>query len=69
VGRVATHIDKHCTVCGAIENDSHLFFLCNLPQQVWDTTVVTPFTQLILTLMVFNMFSHIFYLSTPLTKI
>jgi hypothetical protein len=28
VSRFATHIDKHCTTCGVIENDSHLFFLC-----------------------------------------
>jgi ribonuclease HI len=47
VGRFATHIDKHCTVCGAIENDTHLFFLCNLPHQVWDITAVNPFIHLI----------------------
>jgi hypothetical protein len=33
-GRFTTYIDKHCTSCGAIENDAHLFFLCDLPQQV-----------------------------------
>jgi predicted nucleic acid-binding Zn ribbon protein len=25
VGRFATHIGKHCTVCGAIENDTYFF--------------------------------------------
>jgi hypothetical protein len=61
VGRFATHIDKHCTVCGAIENDSHLSFLCNLPQRVWDTSEVTPFTHLIdpLTDDVQNILPHI----------
>lgn len=39
-----THIDKHCTTCGSIENNSHLFFLCDLPQQVWATsnTPISP---------------------------
>jgi hypothetical protein len=47
VSRFATHIDKHCTTCGVIENDCHLFFLCNLSHQVWDHTTLPPFTHLI----------------------
>jgi hypothetical protein len=43
-GRYATNIDKYCTVCGLIENDYHLFFLCDLPQQVWVVADVSPFT-------------------------
>jgi ribonuclease HI len=56
----STHIDKHCTVCGA-KNDSHLFFMCNLPQQVWDTSEVNSFTHLIdpMTDGVQNIFPHI----------
>jgi hypothetical protein len=30
-----------------MENDSHLFFLCNLSHQVWDHTALPPFTHLI----------------------
>jgi hypothetical protein len=43
-GRFSTHIDKYCTTCGAIENDSHLFFLCDLTQQVCATsnTLISP---------------------------
>jgi ribonuclease HI len=37
-GRYSSHIDQHCTYCGAIENDVHLFFLCDLPRQVWATS-------------------------------
>jgi hypothetical protein len=37
-GRFSTHIDQHCTYCGAIKNDVHLFFLCDLPAQVWTST-------------------------------
>jgi hypothetical protein len=33
-GRYSSHIDKHCTYCGNIENDVHLFFLCDLSRQV-----------------------------------
>jgi hypothetical protein len=42
--RFTSHIDKHCTYCGAIENDAYLFFLCALPQQVWasSNTPVSP---------------------------
>lgn len=29
------HIDQHCDTCGAIEIDSHMFFHCTLPWQVW----------------------------------
>jgi ribonuclease HI len=47
VSRFATHIDKHCTTCGVIENDSHLFFLCHLSHRVWDHSTVTPFIHLI----------------------
>jgi hypothetical protein len=35
VARYSTHIDKHCASCGPVENDAHLFFLCDLPKQVW----------------------------------
>lgn len=31
----STHIDNHCSACGAVEDDAHLFFRCNLPQAVW----------------------------------
>jgi hypothetical protein len=44
-GRYAPNIDKHCSACGLIEIDSHLFFLCQLPHQVWAAADVTPFTQ------------------------
>ena len=33
--RYATHIDKHCAACGAVEDDAHLFFHCQLPRAVW----------------------------------
>ena len=33
--RYSTHIDKHCSTCGAVEDDAHLFFHCNLPRAVW----------------------------------
>jgi ribonuclease HI len=36
-GRYSTHTDQHYTYCGAIENDFHLFFLCDLPRAVWST--------------------------------
>jgi hypothetical protein len=45
--RYATQIDKHCIICGAVENDSHLFFLCDLPQQVWASSDIPPFTHYI----------------------
>jgi hypothetical protein len=38
VSRYSSHIDKHCTYCGNIENDVHLFFLCDLSRQVWATS-------------------------------
>jgi ribonuclease HI len=47
VSRFAPHIDKHCTSCGLIENDSHLFFLCNLPHHVWDHSARPPIAHLI----------------------
>ena len=34
-GGYSTNIDKHCSYCGQIENDVHLFFKCHLPSQVW----------------------------------
>lgn len=34
VARYSTHIDQHCAYCGAVENDFHLFFQCNLPRAV-----------------------------------
>jgi hypothetical protein len=33
--RYSTHIDKHCSTCGAVEDDAHLFFHCDLPRAVW----------------------------------
>ena len=33
--RYCTHIDKHYATCGAVEDDAHLFFHCNLPRVVW----------------------------------
>jgi hypothetical protein len=36
--RYSTRIDKHCSVCGAIEDDAHLFFHCQLPKAVWFST-------------------------------
>jgi hypothetical protein len=46
-GRFSTNIDKLCIVCNQTENDSHLFFLCHLPQQIWAATNTTPFLHLI----------------------
>jgi hypothetical protein len=43
----ASHIDRHCNSCGLIENDSHLFFLCNLPHLVWDHSPLPPIAHLI----------------------
>lgn len=39
----STHIDQHCAHCGAVENDFHLFFQCDLPRAVW-FTANPPFT-------------------------
>jgi hypothetical protein len=47
VSGLATHIDKHCTTCGVVENDSHLFFLCHFSHQVWDHSALLPFIHLI----------------------
>ena len=33
--RYSTNIDNHCADCGAVENDAHLSFHCNLPRAVW----------------------------------
>lgn len=41
-GRFSIHIDQHCSYCGAIETDQHLFFRCNIPTEVW-STASTPF--------------------------
>lgn len=38
--RYSTHVDQHCTHCGAIEKDVHLFFLCDLPMQVWTSSTL-----------------------------
>jgi hypothetical protein len=48
VARYSSHIDKHCTSCGAIENDAHIFFLCDLPKQIW-TASSTPLTPHLIT--------------------
>jgi hypothetical protein len=34
-GRYSVNIDEHCTVCGTLEDDAHLFFHCQLPRVVW----------------------------------
>ena len=36
-GRYSNHIDKHCSYCGAIEDDQHLFFKCALSIEVWSS--------------------------------
>jgi hypothetical protein len=33
--RYSVHIDEHCSVCGAVEDDAYLFFYCQLPRVVW----------------------------------
>lgn len=33
--RYSTHIDKHCSTCGKIEIDAHLFFHCDFAHAVW----------------------------------
>jgi hypothetical protein len=33
--RYSDKIDKNCSLCGSLENDSHLFFHCTLPRAVW----------------------------------
>jgi hypothetical protein len=33
--RYSTRIDNHCSDCGAVEDDAHLFFHCNLPRAIW----------------------------------
>jgi hypothetical protein len=33
--RYSIHIDKHCSTCGAVKDDAHLFFHCILPRVVW----------------------------------
>jgi hypothetical protein len=33
--RYSVHIDPHCSVCGQLEDDAHLFFHCQLPRAVW----------------------------------
>lgn len=34
-GRLSQRIQKECTVCNMIENDSHLFFHCSFARAVW----------------------------------
>jgi len=36
-GRYSNHIDRHCSYCGAIEDDQHLFFKCALSLEVWSS--------------------------------
>jgi hypothetical protein len=31
----SNHIVSHCDRCGAIEDDTHIFFHCKLPRAVW----------------------------------
>jgi len=33
--RYSNQSDNLCSACGAVENDAHLFFQCNLPRTVW----------------------------------
>jgi hypothetical protein len=47
VSRFVSHINRHCTSCGLIENDSHLFFLCTVPHQVWNHAPLPPVAHLI----------------------
>lgn len=37
IATYSTHIDEFCSVCGAVEDDAHLFFHCQLPRAVWST--------------------------------
>jgi hypothetical protein len=46
-GRFSTNIGNLCTVCYQIENNTHLFFLCQPPQQVWAAINTPPFIHLI----------------------
>jgi len=34
-GNFSTKIDRHCTTCNLVENDSHLFFHCTFARVVW----------------------------------
>jgi hypothetical protein len=34
-GTYSTNISQVCSNCNSIENDVHIFFLCNLPRAVW----------------------------------
>lgn len=33
--RFSQHIDNHCTRCGMLETDAHLFFHCDFTRAVW----------------------------------
>jgi hypothetical protein len=35
--RYSSHIDQFYSICGATEDDAHLFFHCQLPRVVWFT--------------------------------
>lgn len=32
---LTSKVNKHCTICNLIENDSHLFFHCNFARAIW----------------------------------
>jgi hypothetical protein len=38
VGTYCNNFSQVCPYCPALENDAHLFFMCNLPRAVWFTT-------------------------------
>lgn len=64
--RYCVHIDEHCSVCGAVENDAHLFFHCHLPRgsPLTHPSELTVFRR---NKMASNLSSRLYCPSTPLT--